>query len=199
VYYVPSDMPRRSSAPARTLPFATFALVLANLVVYLHELVIGGQKVCDAYGLIPARLVPETLLTSLFLHDPGNLTHLLGNMAFLAVFGTLVEGSLGHLRFLALYGAAGVLGGFSHVLVDPSSTSPLVGASGAVFGILAVATVLRPRLLGFAVAFVGIEIWHAFAGGDGAVSFGCHLGGFFAGFLLVTILRATGSEVLEAT
>src|SRR5258708_38776010 len=99
-------MPRRCSAPARTLPFATFALVMANLVIYLHELVIGGQKVCDAYGLVPARLVPEAFLTSLFLPDPGNLAHLLGNMAFLAVFRTLVEGSLGHLRCPALYRAA---------------------------------------------------------------------------------------------
>jgi membrane associated rhomboid family serine protease len=85
-----------------------------------------------------------------------------------------------------------------HVLVGPAATTPLVGASGAIFGVMAVAGALRPRLLGFIVAFVGINVFHAFAGGSGNVSFGCHIGGFVAGFLVVVLLRAVGSEALEA-
>jgi len=182
-------------------PLVTFALVGANLLAYLLELGAGGQVTCDAYGLVPTRFLHEgalaPLFTSLFLHDPSGLAHIVGNMAFLALFGTLVERSLGHLRFLGLYMAAGVLGGLLHVLVAPGSTTPLVGASGAIFGVLAVSGALRPRLLGFVVAFVGINVWHAFTGGSSGVSFGCHIGGFAAGFLVVLLMRATGDEALE--
>jgi membrane associated rhomboid family serine protease len=183
-------------------PFFTLLLIVVNLAVYALELVDGGQATCEAYGLIPAQFVRsgdlEPLFSSLFLHDPNGLSHLLGNMAFLAVFGSLVERSLGSFRFLALYLAAGVLGGLMHVLVAPGATVPLVGASGAIFGVLAVAGALRPRLMGFVVAFVGINVWNAFTGSDGGVSFGAHLGGFFAGFVVVALLKATDSEVLEA-
>jgi len=190
-------MPRRS-VPARSLPLVTVALVGANLLAYLLELASGGQATCYAYGLIPAKFHVETLFTSLFLHDPSTLVHLGGNMAFLAVFGALVEGAIGGLPFLGLYLTAGVAGGFLHILVSPEATEPLVGASGAIFGVLAVAGALRPRLLGFVAAFVGINIFHAFAGGAGNVSFGCHIGGFVAGVLNVMIMRAAGNEALEA-
>ncbi len=83
-------------------------------------------------------------------------------------------------------------------VVNPSASEPLVGASGALFGLLAVAAVVRPRLIGFAVAFAGVEIWHAVAGGGGNVSFGCHLGGFAVGAAVAVFLRAVDSEALEA-
>jgi len=184
-------------------PLFTLLLVAANLVAYSLELGAGGLSACETYGLVPKALMStgilSPLLTSLFLHDPGALTHIAGNMVFLALFGTLVEGRLGHLRFLALYLAAGVFGGLMHVLVAPGSTDPLVGASGAIFGVLAVAGALYPRLLGFVAAFAGLNIWNAFTGGSGNVSFGCHIGGFIVGFLVVVLLRATDSEALEAT
>lgn len=180
------------------MPLITVALVLANLLVYALELAFGGQSFCEIYGLIPAHFAPAALLSSLFLHDPGSLSHIAGNMAFLAVFGAIVEGALGGPLLLAVYLTAGAFGGLMHVLVDPSSIDPLVGASGAIFGVLAVAGALRPRLLGFVVAFVGLNIWNAFTGGASTVSFGCHLGGFFAGFFVVLVLRVSGSEALEA-
>ena len=119
-------------------------------------------------------------------------------MAFLAFFGALVEGALGGVSFLGLYLTAGAAGGLLHVLVNPAATDPLVGASGAIFGVLAVAGVIRPRFLGFVVAFVGLNIWHALEGTGGGVSFGAHLGGAFAGVLVAGALRAVGSEALEA-
>jgi len=180
------------------MPLVTVALVLANLAAYLLELASGGSAACQAYGLIPAHFTFNSLLTSLFLHDPSSLLHLGGNMAFLAIFGSIVEGSLGSIGFSVLYLAAGIAGGLCHVMVGPSSTDALVGASGAIFGVMAVAGALRPRLLGFVVAFAGINVWNAFFGGAGNVSFGCHIGGFLAGFLVVALLRVTGSEVLEA-
>lgn len=188
----------RLSGMARSpLPLATVALVGLNTAVYLHELGAGGQAACMAHGLVPARGL-EGLLSYSLLHDPSTPLHLAGNMAFLALFGALVEGALGGLGLLALYGLAGVAGGLLHVLADPGSVLPLVGASGAVFGVLAVAAALRPRLLGFALACGGIEVWHALAGGGGDVSFGCHLGGLAAGVLVAGALRAAGSDALEA-
>lgn len=181
-------------------PLVTLILVGLNFLAYRLELAAGGMPACEAYGLIPAQIAqdPARVLTSLFLHDPASWGHLGGNMAFLLVFGALVEGALGGLGFLALYGLAGAAGGLLHVLCTPTATIPLVGASGAVFGVIAVAAVIRPRLLGFAVAFAGVEIWHALAGGGGNVSFGCHIGGFAAGALVAMMLRVAGNEALEA-
>ncbi len=182
------------------IPFFTLVLVALNIVAYVLELGAGGRATCDAYGLIPANFTRtgalEPLFTSLFLHDPDTLLHLGGNMAFLVVFGAIVEEAIGHLGFLALYLVAGASGGLMHVLVAPAA-APLVGASGAIFGVMAVAAVLRPRLLAFVVAFVGLNVWNAFNGGDGGVSFGAHIGGFVAGVLFVLMLRVAGSEALE--
>ena len=179
------------------MPLVTLFLVAANLLAYLLELAGGGRSVCEIYGLIPAHFSYGPLVTSLFLHDPSSLLHLGGNMAFLAVFGAIVEGTLGGSSFLAIYLLAGVSGGLLHVLVNPAAVDPLVGASGAIFGVLAVAGALRPRLLGFVAAYVGINVWHAFFGGGGEVSFGCHIGGFCAGVFVVMVMRMVGSEALE--
>lgn len=184
------------------MPLVTVALILANVLAYWLELASGGQAFCERFGLVPAHFMSTgditPLVSSMFLHDPSSLLHLGGNMAFLALFGAIVEGALGGLPFLAVYLLAGVAGGLLHVEVDPKALDPLVGASGAIFGLIAVAAALRPRLLGFAVAFAGVEVWHSFTGGEGAVSFGCHLGGLAAGVLIVMLLRVTGSEALEA-
>lgn len=186
----------------KRFPLATVALVLGNLLAYLAELAAGGGAFCEAHGLVPARFVRTgdlgPLFSSMFLHDPSGLAHIAGNMAFLAVFGVLVERSIGSLRFLVVYLAAGVGGALLHVLVNPAATDPLVGASGAIFGVLAVAAVLRPRLIGFLVGFAGINLWYALAGTGGEVSFGDHLGGLAVGAVFVLVARASGSECLEA-
>lgn len=183
------------------LPVFTFALVAANVLAYRLELASGGLSACETYGLIPSHFTHggslAPLVSSLFLHDPASLLHIGGNMAFLALFGAIVEGALGGLPLLAIYFLAGVAGGLFHVAVDPSSVEPLVGASGAIFGVLAVAGALRPRLMGFVAAFGAINVWSAFFGGSGNVSFSCHIGGLVAGFAVVVLLRAIGSEALE--
>lgn len=179
------------------MPLMTLALILANLLAYSLELASGGRAACEQFGLIPAHFVPGALVTSTFLHDPGALAHIAGNMVCLAIFGAIVERALGHVGFLALYTLSGIAGGLLHVAVGPTATEPLVGASGAIFGLIAVAGVLRPRLMGFVAAFVLINVWHALAGGEESVSFGAHLGGFFAGFIVVLMLKAVDSDVLE--
>lgn len=188
-------MVRLPNMRPRALPLVTLILVALNILVFRAE---NGFGLIDAYGLVPAGFSPSALLTNLFLHDPRGLSHIGGNMVFLAVFGAVVEGALGHTAFLALYLAAGVAGGLLHVQIDPSSTIPLVGASGAISGVLAVAAVLRPRLLGFASVFLGANIWHSLTASNVAESYGAHIGGFAAGLVVVLVLRAVDSEALEA-
>ena len=103
------------------------------------------------------------------------------------------------MRFLALYLAAGIGGALAHVLANPTSTDVLVGASGAVCGLLAVAAVLRPRiLLGVAAGFVLLNVWYAFAGTNGVVSFEAHIGGFVIGSLFIVLSAlANGARQLE--
>jgi membrane associated rhomboid family serine protease len=179
-------------------PLVTVALVAANLSAFALELANGGEASCDAYGLVPAHWTAGSLVTSLFLHDPNHWAHITLNMVCLAFAGAIVEPAMGHLGFLALYLTAGALGGLLHVQVDPTALEPMVGASGAICGILAVMGALRPRLLGFVVGFVIVNVWYALVGGGGGVSFGTHLGGFAVGVLVVAAARASGSRVLEA-
>jgi membrane associated rhomboid family serine protease len=174
----------------------TALLVALNLLAFGFELAYGIEPTCYAYGLIPAHFTASGLLGGLFLH--ASWIHLGGNMACLAFAGTVVERTIGGLRFLALYLAAGVLGGLLHVQVDPTALEPMVGASGAICGVLAVMGALRPRLLGFVVGFVLVNVWYALAGGGGGgeVSFGTHIGGFAVGVLAVAGMRVTSE--LEA-
>lgn len=168
-----------------TRPIITGALIIANVAIYAAGL---------SGGLVPAHPTASSLLSSMFLH--ADSMHLAGNMAFLLVAGSIVEPELGHLRFLGLYLAAGVVGALVHVLVDPSSTDPLMGASGAVCGLLAVMTVLRPRTLGFVVALVALNVWYAFSGTGGNVSFGGHIGGFAVGAAFAVWTKMTSKTAV---
>lgn len=188
---------RSSHTEAAPAPLGTALLAAGVIGGYALELAGGGMPVCERLGFVPAHPSLGTAITSLFVHDPTALSHVLGNLAFLVVFGVIVERALGSLGFLALYALAGLGGAALHLVVDPSSTVPLVGCSGALFGVMAVAGVLRPRLLGFVVVYVGINIWRAMEMDGSGVSFGCHLGGFFVGALVAVALRAAGSKALE--
>jgi membrane associated rhomboid family serine protease len=182
----------------RPAPYATAALVALILYGYGLEMAAGGLPPCDAYGLVPAHWTPGSLVWSLFLHDPDHWSHVAGNVVCLAYAGRVVERAIGHLALLALYLTAGVAGGLLHVLVDPRSLEPMVGASGAVCGVLAVAGALRPRLLPFVVGFALANVWYALVGGGEGVSFGTHLGGFAVGVLAVAAIKASGSTAMEA-
>jgi len=137
----------------------TIGLIVANVLIYLHELALGPllPRFVHAYGLVPARLVEWTalggdpldparflpLFTSMFWH--GGFLHLAGNMLYLWIFGDNVEDRLGHLRFLLFYVAAGAAAGLTHVALSPASTLPTVGASGAIAGVLGAYLVTFPR------------------------------------------------------
>src|SRR4029078_5985302 len=129
--------------PSRTTPFVTYLLIAVNVAVWLLEWWVTHQGVVwviPGYGLVPARLRADppgeafTVFTSMFMH--GGWDHLLGNMLFLWIFGDNIEDALGHFRFLIFYFAAGLSAAAAQVGIDPASTVPMVGASGAIAGVL---------------------------------------------------------------
>jgi membrane associated rhomboid family serine protease len=217
-YYVrgrPLVLPIRDINPTRTIPFVNYALLLLNVAVFLAFTTLPPWY--DAgYGLVPARIVRDplgetfTIFTSMFMH--GGLYHIGGNLLFLYIFGDNVEDALGHGRYVVFYLASGFAAGLAQIAVDPTSTIPMVGASGAIAGVTAGYVVLHPRapiavlnpilplwlLMGPLIVipawFVAAEFFviNLLSGirslgqeVSGGVAFFAHLGGFFAGLLLI--------------
>jgi membrane associated rhomboid family serine protease len=149
-------LPLRDRLPTRTVPFINYALIAANVAVFLLERSTISQGVDPndlllTWGLVPRRLVGdpvvgvETIFTSMFMHDPTGFMHLGGNMLFLWIFGDNVEDALGHLRYLAFYVIGGVGAAAAQTIVAPMSLVPMVGASGAISAVLAAYAFLYPR------------------------------------------------------
>jgi membrane associated rhomboid family serine protease len=228
--------PLKDDIPTRRTPIVTIALIAINVIVYfvfergLWELGgVGNERVLE-YGAIPVEITegeevgpPDqppfvlTLLTSMFLH--GSLLHLGGNMLFLWIFGNNIEDSMGRLTFLAFY----LLGGFAalglHVLSDPDSTIPTVGASGAIAAVLGAYARLYPRarvvtlvfiIIIFTVitlpALVVLGLWFVLqllpafsepSGAGGGVAYFAHIGGFAFGALLIKLFANNVHEDYE--
>ncbi len=229
--------PYKDENPTLTTPVVTVALIAANVAVWLLVQGAGQQamlqsSICDL-GLIPGRLfgsIPPgnrvllgpdvactvgsfpawlTVISSMFLH--GGWLHLIGNMWFLWVFGNNVEDSTGKLRFLLFYLLCGTLAAASQSLASPTSAVPMVGASGAISGVMGAYIVLYPRVrvhmlifLGFFVttitvpAYLMLGYWFllqligglpSIAKESGGVAFLAHLGGFVSGMVLVLLFR----------
>jgi membrane associated rhomboid family serine protease len=180
------------------LPFATLAIATASLASYLAELAGGGMAVCQALGFTPLRPSLDTAVISMWLHDPDGVAHIAGNLAVLLVVGVVVEPVLGRGRLFALFVASGVGGALLHLVVEPDSQVPLVGMSGSVTGLMAVAAVARPRLmLGFVVSYIGMNIVALFATIPPippGVSVGAHIGGFCVGVMGVVLERIRASR-----
>ncbi|MEM6277455.1 MAG: rhomboid family intramembrane serine protease [Pseudomonadota bacterium] len=204
--------PIRDHNPSDKVPFVTYALILANAVVFLSYLPLFGDEerlffFFQAYGLVPGDFADGrniiNVITSMFLH--GGWMHILGNMLFLWIFGDNMEDAFGHLGFLLFYLASGILAAGAQVVVNPSSLVPMVGASGAIAGVMGGYLLLYPRakvdiLLIFVVffriipipAWVMLGLWFGFqlvAGvadqaAGGGVAYWAHAGGFVAGFAL---------------
>jgi membrane associated rhomboid family serine protease len=214
--------PLRDINPTRTTPVLTYAIIAANVLVFVHQLTLGlgtaaSQHFAYRYGLVPAYLLAGderrwlTPFTSMFMH--GGLVHLLGNMWFLHIFGDNIEDALGKIRFALFYVACGLAAAAAQVVIDPGSQVPMVGASGAIAGVLAAYMRLYPRarivlglwlivvLLDFRVpAWVCILVWFGFqlldgldalhmgVSASGGVAVFAHIGGFLAGMMLVSRL-----------
>ena len=182
----------------------TSTLLLVNFALF--PVAVSGEAVTG--GFMPPSL---TLLTYMFLH--GGWMHLIFNMLFLWVFGDNIEDALGRGRFLVFYLVCGMAGGAAHALASPGSNVPLVGASGAIAGIVAAYLMLRPcaRITVLIFGFVPIKLasywvlgfwvltqaWHVFSLEKSDTAWWAHVGGLAAGALLITIMRPAGVALFE--
>lgn len=215
-------IPIRDLNPTQRRPVLVYTIIGANTCAFLYELSLGDDlsSFVGMWGVVPQALVGRwdvdirlwlTPLTSMFLH--GGWLHLIGNMWFLHVFGDNIEDALGRPRFLLLYLLCGLAAVALQVAIDPSSPLPMVGASGAIAGVLGAYVVLFPRarvvtLVPLIIIFTFIEIpafyflfiWFGYQllmgvtslgqpAGTGGVAFFAHVGGFATGLLLVRLLR----------
>ncbi len=218
-------VPLQDNNPLVAIRFqvVTVAIISLNVGIFLMTYVAGGEQVQVAaafgYGLVPGELFAFhqdpagsagtreglTLVTYAFLH--GGWMHLIGNMLFLWVFGDNVEDSLGHGRFVVFYLACAAAAGLAHAVTMPGSDMPLIGASGAVAGVLGAYMVLHPRAHVWVLLFWRLPLklpamyvlgaWIAMqvvsllltAADDVHVAWWAHIGGFAAGVALVLVMR----------
>ena len=214
-------IPIRDDAPRLTFPFFTLMLIAVNVAVFLHQVSLGSgrdeQAFLASFALVPSQVTAALtgsgpildgllpVLTSMFLH--GGWMHLIGNVWFLWIFGDNVEDELGHAFFLLFYIACGVFATFAQFLSEPMSQIPMVGASGAIAGVMGAYLIRFPRarvtilvpivifLTTFRVpAFLMLTYWLAIQffgvwneGGPGGIAWWAHVGGFVAGVGLVLL------------
>jgi membrane associated rhomboid family serine protease len=223
-------IPLRDDRPPRTFAFATVAIVAANAAVFWHELSLGSPSRLDAFfaafALTPADLTQapspdtyRTVLTSMFLH--GGWAHILGNMLFLWIFGRNVEDSIGHFKFIVFYLLCGVAAAGTQVALSPDSTVPMIGASGAISGVLGAYLLLFPRArvlvlfpiwifwrlfyvpaVLYLVFWFGIQLLSGLAvvnnmDVSGGVAFWAHVGGFVAGMFLIPVFKKRGVRLFQ--
>ncbi|MCK4574840.1 rhomboid family intramembrane serine protease [candidate division WOR-3 bacterium] len=214
-------IPLKDDNPTRTFPFITIALIVINCILFIIELSQGKYLITfiESFGCIPYEItmgtdvepfiffpVRLTIITSMFLH--GGWMHLVGNMLYLWIFGNNIEDKLGHLRFIIFYFIVGITASIAQILINPYSTIPQIGASGAISGVLGAYLLLFPKakvltlvplfyfirviklpafvILGF---WIALQIINGFASlsytAVGGVAFFAHIGGFIAGLLFI--------------
>ena len=139
-------IPLRDVIPSRTVPFLTISIIVVNALAWFYELGLPREELpvfLRQFGVVPAYFSPPTLITSMFLH--GSWSHVLGNMWYLWIFGDNVEDRMGHFRFLIFYLLCGIIAAVGQILIDPTSTLPTIGASGAIAGVMGAYFVLYPQ------------------------------------------------------
>ena len=215
-------IPIRDENPKKTFPFITILIIAVNIIVYIYQYWLHSelsQEFVLIYGAIPNNIVHlrslETIVTSMFLH--GGLLHLAGNMLYLWIFGDNIEDICGHFKFLLFYFICGFAAFLSHFITSPLSEIPMVGASGAISGILgayllkfpkARVHVLIPLFIWIwrifripAVIVLGfwflIQIWNGFMliGTGGGVAWFAHIGGFVAGLVLIKVFERKSYKI----
>jgi membrane associated rhomboid family serine protease len=211
--------------PSRTTPVVTIGLIAANALVFLHQLTLGDRQLqvfVETFGVVPAEFTWMSVFTSMFLH--GGWLHFAGNMLYLWIFGDNVEDRLGHGRYLLFYLGSGAAAALAQTATSPSSFVPMVGASGAIAGVMGAYFVLFPHsrvltavfIVFFmdlveipAIFFLGIWFLMQFFSGvgslgadaaQGGVAFWAHIAGFVVGALVGLIWRSrrdTRAEVWD--
>jgi membrane associated rhomboid family serine protease len=219
-------IPLHDDNPTRIKPVFTVGLIASCVMVFVYQLSLGprgAQTFVYQYGAIPAvlfgleslpfeiQVIPTafSLITSMFLH--GGIMHLVGNMLYLWIFGNNIEDAMGHGRFSIFYLTCGVIAALSHALTDTGSVVPMIGASGAISGVLGAYLLLYPRAqvlvlipLGFFTRLMYIPagfvlgFWFLLqlisgsvtvGQGGGGVAWFAHIGGFLAGMILVGFFK----------
>ena len=218
-------IPLRDDNPTSIPPIVTVLLIATCTIVFIWELSLGNaqKSAIYAFGAIPAvlfgydqlpthlALVPSwmTAITSMFLH--GGWMHLIGNMLFLWIFGNNIEDAMGHFRFVIFYIVCGLAALLANALPDMHSSIPMIGASGAISGVLGAYALLYPHArvqvfipAGFisqAVwlpAFVVLGLWFVLqivsqifttSHQGGGIAWGAHIGGFIAGMILISFFK----------
>jgi membrane associated rhomboid family serine protease len=232
-------IPLSDDNPLRSIRYqnVTVGLILANVVAFVLENMDQGPAIAAQFGLVPAELfrngvfggpgggsiafpgpqgtftVPEiyTLLTYQFLH--GDIIHLLSNMLFLWVFGDNVEDAMGHFKYFIFYIVCGVCAGLTHAFMLPSSPLPLIGASGAVAGVIAAYLLLHPRVRVWVLAFrfipmrisaawvlgvwVVTQIIMILVSQPDQIAWWAHIGGIVTGAILILFLRRPGVPLFD--
>lgn len=211
----PFTLPRR--------PVVTWTLIVINIFVFLVELTPGSPvPVIDAFGITPALFIGEVKLpggvpplltpfTYMFLH--ADVAHIFGNMVFLWVFGDDIEEALGRMRFLCFYLLCGIIAGLGFVASDPHAQTPLIGASGAISGVVIAYVMLRPcakvtallldvipvRISAYWVigSFALVQFINLEAAAKSNVAYWCHLTGMIAGAVLFSVMRPAGVQLFE--
>jgi len=217
-------IPLRDVIPSRTTPYVTVSLVVINAAVFLYQLSLGEavDEFVFTHGLVPAFFSWPSVLSSMFLH--GGFLHVAGNMLYLWIFGDNVEDRMGHGRFLVFYLLCGIAAALGQTVTAPDSQVPMVGASGAVAGVMGAYFVLYPHsrivtllpVLFFwqiievpAIFFLGIWFVMQFLSGvgsivsaasgepGGGIAFWAHVAGFAAGFVGVFLFRKPERQRVE--
>jgi membrane associated rhomboid family serine protease len=220
-------IPLQDTVQSRGIPLMTWGLILVNGLVFIYELTLSPEQLellIAERGMTPARLGtdPEaywTVLTSMFMH--GDWLHFIGNMWMLYLFGDNVEDRMGSVRYFVFYMLCGLASSAAHIVVDPSSEVPSIGASGAIAGVLGAYLVLFPTarvitlvpvfIIPFlfeipAIIFLGFwfvsQLWSGVLSlvnptAYGGIAWWAHIGGFLAGIGLVYVFRQSRKRKRE--
>tara|TARA_Y100000815_G_C13282387_1_gene477452 strand:- start:543 stop:1193 length:651 start_codon:yes stop_codon:yes gene_type:complete len=200
--------PYKDDNPRVLFPFVTFGIITLNVLIFLGQFWISGndpgigKSLVYMYGFVPAEFNPLTIFTSMFMH--GGFAHIIGNMWFLYIFGDNVESILGHVKYFMFYLACGIGAALAQFFVEPASQVPMIGASGAVAGVLGAYMIRFPKarvhvlavIIIFITTFVvpaqivlGLWFLMQLSGGlgslgvdtTGGVAWFAHIGGFIIG------------------
>ncbi|MDA8241686.1 MAG: rhomboid family intramembrane serine protease [Nitrospiraceae bacterium] len=213
-------IPYKDDNPTKTTPFVTLVIIALNIAVFVLQLLSprGSQQIAYDYGAIPQYILhfhsdqpipaPLTIFTSMFMH--GGLMHIGGNMLYFWIFGNNIEDRIGHVRFVFFYLFCGVAAAYAHALSSPGSAIPMIGASGAIAGVLGAYLLLFPSARVHTIVFFGffvqviripalivIGFWAIiqFVSGlvgqgmlhQGGTAWFAHVGGFLAGLITIKL------------
>ena len=215
--------PYKDDNPKVLIPYVTYGIFAMNIVLFFIQFLISRNDINSAnrifysFGFIPADFNILTIFSSMFIH--GNLAHIIGNLWFLKVFGDNVESVLGHLKYFFFYICCGFIAALAQYIINPSSAIPMIGASGAIAGVLGAYMVQFPNarvhnILFFIVFFTKVTLPAQIVLGfwfllqlsqglvdieintTGGIAWFAHIGGFIAGVTLLKYLKGLKIEVI---